>query len=163
MKEFIFQINNNPAGNDIVVANAPTGLVVKNILAIINKTTGKPVHSPIAEVIDAVTYSGTTMTIALNNGHVSIAGDLLIKAYTDEEGGSDEYSQALAEFFGVTELQGYEFMQDTEVTGEIEDIMANLDSDLSQTVEYPEGSGTYMTKAQAITAEAMDIINSQNS
>lgn len=87
MKEFIFQINNNPTGNDIVVANAPTGLVAKNILAIINKTTGKPVHSPIAQVIDAVTYSGTTMTITLDSNAPSIEGNLLIKAYTDEEGG----------------------------------------------------------------------------
>lgn len=88
MKEFIFQISNNPAGNDIVVANAPTGLVVKNILAIINKTTGKPVHSPIAQVIDAVTYSGTTMTITLDSNAPSIEGNLLIKAYTDEDAGS---------------------------------------------------------------------------
>ena len=90
MKEYIFQINNNPAGNDIVVANAPTGLVVKNILAIINKTTGKPVHSPIAEVIDAVTYSGTTMTITLDSNAPSIEGNLLIKVYTDDDGYAKE-------------------------------------------------------------------------
>lgn len=83
MKEYIFQINNNPAGNDIVVTDAPTGLVPKNILAIINKTTGKPVHSPIAEVVAGVTYSGTTMTITLNSDAPSIEGDLLIKAYSD--------------------------------------------------------------------------------
>jgi hypothetical protein len=79
------------------------------------------------------------------------------------EGGSDEYSQALAEFFGVTLLQGYEFMTDTEVTDELEDIMQALDPELEQEVEYPEGSGTYMTKAQAITAEAMQIINPSES
>lgn len=87
MKEYIFQIDNVSAGNNIVVANAPTGLVAKNILAVINKTTGKPVHSPIAQVIDAVTYSGTTMTITLDSNAPSIEGNLLIKAYTDEEGG----------------------------------------------------------------------------
>lgn len=70
----------------------------------------------------------------------------------------DPNSKALAEFFGVTLLQGYEFMQDTEVTDELEDIMQALDPELEQEVEYPEGSGTYMTKAQAITAEAMQII-----
>lgn len=90
MKEYIFQIDNVSAGNDIVVANAPTGLVAKNILAIINKTTGKPVHSPIAEVVDAVTYSGTTMTITLDSNAPSIEGDLLIKTYQDEEGGGGD-------------------------------------------------------------------------
>lgn len=75
----------------------------------------------------------------------------------------DPYSKALAEFFGVTLLQGYEFMTDTEVTDELEDIMQALDPELLQEVEYPEGSGTYMTKAQAITAEAMQIINPSQS
>lgn len=75
----------------------------------------------------------------------------------------DPYSKALAEFFGVTLLQGYEFMTDTEVTDELEDIMQALDPELEQEVEYPEGSGTYMTKAQAITAEAMNIINPSQS
>ena len=75
----------------------------------------------------------------------------------------DPNSKALAEFFGVTLLQGYEFMQDTEVTDELEDIMQALDPELGETVEYPEGSGTYMTKAQAITAEAMEIINPSKS
>ena len=75
----------------------------------------------------------------------------------------DPNSKALAEFFGVTLLQGYEFMTDTEVTDELEDIMQALDPELEQEVEYPEGSGTYMTKAQAITAEAMNIINPSQS
>ena len=75
----------------------------------------------------------------------------------------DPNSKALAEFFGVTLLQGYEFMQDSEVTDELEDIMQALDPELEQEVEYPEGSGTYMTKAQAITAEAMQIINPSQS
>ena len=56
-----------------------------------------------------------------------------------------------------------EFMQDSEVTDELEDIMQALDPELLQEVEYPEGSGTYMTKAQAITAEAMQIINPSQS
>lgn len=75
----------------------------------------------------------------------------------------DQNSKALAEFFGVTLLQGYEFMTDSEVTDELEDIMQALDPELEQEVEYPEGSGTYMTKAQAITAEAMQIINPSQS
>ena len=58
----------------------------------------------------------------------------------------DPNSKALAEFFGVTLLQGYEFMTDTEVTDELEDIMQALDTELT-----PE-------QAASITAEAMQII-----
>jgi hypothetical protein len=65
----------------------------------------------------------------------------------------------ILEYFGIKAISGYEFMTDTEVCGELEEIMQLVDPDLEQEVEYPEGSGTYMTKAQAITAEAMQIIN----
>jgi len=71
----------------------------------------------------------------------------------------DPNSKALAEFFGVTLLQGYEFMQDTEVTDELEDIMQALDPELLQEVEYPEGSGQMITKAQFITIQAMEEVN----
>ena len=63
----------------------------------------------------------------------------------------DPNSKALAEFFGVTLLQGYEFMTDTEVTDELEDIMQALDPEL--TAEH----------AASITAEAMQIINPSQS
>lgn len=72
---------------------------------------------------------------------------------------STDDAKALAEFFGVTLLQGYEFLTDTEVTGELEDIMGSLDNDLNQTVEYPEGSGQMITKAQLITILAMEEVN----
>ena len=58
----------------------------------------------------------------------------------------DPYSKALAEFFGVTLLQGYEFMTDSEVTDELEDIMQALDPELTA------------EQAASITAEAMQII-----
>ena len=58
----------------------------------------------------------------------------------------DPNSKALAEFFGVTLLQGYEFMQDSEVTDELEDIMQALDPELTA------------EQAASITAEAMQII-----
>ena len=58
----------------------------------------------------------------------------------------DPNSKALAEFFGVTLLQGYEFMTDTEVTDELEDIMQALDPELTA------------EQAASITAEAMQII-----
>ena len=63
----------------------------------------------------------------------------------------DPNSKALAEFFGVTVLQGYEFMQDTEVTDELEDIMQALDPELTA------------EQAASITAEAMQIINPSQS
>ena len=63
----------------------------------------------------------------------------------------DPNSKAVAEFFGVTVLQGYEFMTDTEVTDELEDIMQAIDPELT-----PE-------QAASITAEAMNIINPSQS
>ena len=63
----------------------------------------------------------------------------------------DPNSKALAEFFGVTLLQGYEFMQDTEVTDELEDIMQALDPELTA------------AQAASITAQAMQIINPSES
>lgn len=102
MKEYIFQLDNVAAGNDIVVANAPAGLTVKNILAVINKTTGTPVHSPIAQVIDSVTYNGTTMTITLDSNAPSIEGDLLIKCYKDgDDGGGDGLEIATEEEYAA--------------------------------------------------------------
>lgn len=63
----------------------------------------------------------------------------------------DPNSKALAEFFGVTLLQGYEFMTDTEVTDELEDIMQAIDPELTA------------EQAASITAEAMQIINPSQS
>ena len=63
----------------------------------------------------------------------------------------DPYSKALAEFFGVTLLQGYEFMTDSEVTDELEDIMQALDPELTA------------EQAATITAQAMQIINPSQS
>ena len=63
----------------------------------------------------------------------------------------DPNSKAVAEFFGVTLLQGYEFMTDTEVTDELEDIMQALDPELTA------------EQAASITAQAMQIINPSQS
>ena len=60
-------------------------------------------------------------------------------------------SELLAQFFGVTLMQGYEFMTDTEVTDELEDIMQALDPELTA------------EQAASITAEAMEIINPSQS
>ena len=52
----------------------------------------------------------------------------------------------ILEHFGIKTLSGYEFMQDTEVTDELEDIMQALDPELTA------------EQAASITAEAMQII-----
>jgi hypothetical protein len=57
---------------------------------------------------------------------------------------TDPNSLALAQFFGVTLLEGYEFMQDTEVCDELEDIMRVIDPDLTA------------EQAAAITAETLN-------
>lgn len=147
MKEYIFQPTIAQDAGVITIADAPTGLTKKNILAIINKTTKGIVHSPLVDGVATVSYAGTELAIILNAGHESIAGNLLIKAYTDEEAGG--YDEMLAQFFGLPEAlpSGYEFMQDTEVTDELEDIMQALDPELTA------------EQAASITAEAMQIIN----
>jgi hypothetical protein len=57
--------------------------------------------------------------------------------------GEDD-SKALAQFFGVTLLEGYEFMQDTEVCDELEDIMRVIDPNLTA------------EQAAAITAQTLN-------
>jgi hypothetical protein len=62
----------------------------------------------------------------------------------DELDVHDENAKHLAQFFGVTLLEGYEFMQDTEVTDELEDIMRIIDPDLTA------------EQAAAITAQTLN-------
>ena len=57
---------------------------------------------------------------------------------------TDPNSLALAQFFGVTLLEGYEFMQDTEVCDELEDIMQVIDPNLTA------------AQAAAITAQTLN-------
>lgn len=101
MKEYIFQPTIEQDGNAITISDAQTGLTKQNILAIINKSTKGIVHSPLVDGISTVLYSGTTMTIALKKGHESIAGNLLIKAYTDEEGSSGDAAEQVKDFFHI--------------------------------------------------------------
>ena len=235
MKEYIFNIDNNQE-RTIVIPNAPTGLTRQNILAILNESTKKVLHSPFALNVYGLTYGGTNLILTMKVGAPSAVGSLMVKLYTDvdlateasvkdgndtviavskaiqqaigtapsgsqmatvfayiaaiyssivgsvspdiPEGVAERLAMVL-QFFGiyteddkvlvrVPDGQDYqivpaEFMQDTDVTDELEDIMQALDPELEQEVEYPEGSGTYMTKAQAITAEAMQIINPSQS
>jgi hypothetical protein len=57
---------------------------------------------------------------------------------------TDPNSLALAQFFGVTLLEGYEFMTDTEVCDELEDIMQVIDPNLTA------------EQAAAITAQTLN-------
>lgn len=57
---------------------------------------------------------------------------------------TDPNSLALAQFFGVTLLEGYEFMTDTEVCDELEDIMRVIDPELTA------------EQAAAITAQTLN-------
>ena len=87
MKEYIFQPTIAQDAGVITIADAPTGLTKKNILAIINKTTKGIVHSPLVDGVATVNYAGTELAIILNAGHDSIAGNLLIKCYKDGDDG----------------------------------------------------------------------------
>ena len=228
MKEYIFNIDNQQAGT-IVIPNAPTGLTRQNILAILNESTKKVLHSPFALNVYGLTYGGTNLIITMKVDAPSAVGSLMVKLYTDvdlateasvkdgndtviavskaiqqaigtapsgsqmatvfayiaaiynsivgsvspdiPEGVAERLAMVL-QFFGiyteddkvlvrVPDGQDYqivpaEFMQDTEVTDELEDIMQALDPELEQEVEYPEGSGQMITKAQFITIQAME-------
>ena len=90
MKEYIFQPTIAQDAGVITIADAPTGLTKKNILAIINKTTKGIVHSPLVDGVATVSYARTELAIILNAGHESIAGNLLIKCYKDGDDGGGE-------------------------------------------------------------------------
>jgi hypothetical protein len=162
MKEIIYNID-GVAGRVITLTGLTGTFTKNNVLGIINKSQGDVLYTPMDWNLLTFAYSNGTMTLTLAESVAAIvAGDkLFIKLYTDDAAGG--YDEMVAEFFGVTLLQGYEFMTESEVTDELEDIMGSLDTDLTETVEYPAGSGTYMTKAQAITAQAMQIINPSES
>ena len=67
-----------------------------------------------------------------------------ISEQLDELDVHDENAKHLAEFFGVTLLEGYEFMTDTEVCDELEDIMRVIDPNLTA------------EQAAAITAQTLN-------
>ena len=146
MTEYIFQIDNVTAGDTITISNAPTGLAVKNFLAIINKTTGKPVHSPIAECISSVSYSGTTLTLTLSSGHPTIAGNLLIKAYADTAG---SYDQLVASFFNITEATEYTALTPAEAIAIARDCQYNV---MGTDWPIPTWRPTGVTEAQVESA-----------
>ena len=146
MKEIIYNID-GVAGRVITLTGLTGTFTKNNVLGIINKSQGDVLYTTMDWNLLTFAYSNGTMTLTLAESVAAIvAGDkLFIKLYTDDAAGG--YDEMIAEFFGVTVLQGYEFMTDTEVTDELEDIMQALDPELTA------------EQAASITAEAMQIIN----
>lgn len=121
MKEYIFQPTIAQDAGVITIADAPTGLTKKNILAIINKTTKGIVHSPLVNGVATVNYAGNELAIILHDGHESIAGDLLIKAYTDDAAGG--YDEMVAQLFGLPgALPQFTYATDQEVIDIVDDV-----------------------------------------
>lgn len=148
--------------------NYDSGLTKNNILGVLNKTTGKVIYTPLKftrmTMFQSLPLEDGTRNYTLqftNLPPIAVGDQLLIKLYSDAAGGYDEM---VAQFFGLPEAlpEGYQAMTQQEVTDTLEDIMGNIDIELSETVEYPEGSGQYMTRAQAITAQANEIIHTNS-
>ena len=134
MKEYIFQPTIAQDANVITIADAPTGLTKKNILAIINKTTKGIVHSPLVDGVATVSYAGTELAIILNAGNESIAGNLLIKAYTDDAAGG--YDEMIAQFFGLPQaLPQFTYATDQEVIDIVDDVYNDYFPTIGQTSE----------------------------
>lgn len=152
---------------DLTPVVAGIASVLQEFAPLATKTQLNTVAQDILTAISHIDIDTTTLAKeqTLTNGIQSILTALNPKATTADVTAAkqaildalsqiqpeDPNSKALAEFFGVTELQGYEFMTDSEVTDELEDIMQALDPELTA------------EQAASITAEAMDIINTQNS
>ena len=147
MKEYIFQPTIAQDGNAIVIADAPTGLIKKNILAIINKSTKGIIHSPLLDGIANLAYSGTTLTINLNAGHPTIEGDLLIKAYSDDAAGS--YDELIASFFNITEATEYTALTPAEAIAIARDCQYNV---MGTDWPIPTWLPTGVTEAQVESA-----------
>ena len=140
MKEIIYHVVASTPGRVISIA-VDEVLTKDNILGIINKTTGKVLYTPLKYPLLTFGLSAGTLTLTLDSSipSISVGDHLLIKVYT--AGGYDEM---IAEFFGVTLLEGYEFMTDTEVCDELEDIMRIIDPNLTA------------AQAAAITAQTLN-------
>jgi hypothetical protein len=143
MKEIIYNID-GVAGRVITLTGLTGTFTKNNVLGIINKSQGDVLYTPMDWNLLTFAYSNGTMTLTLAESVAAIAaGDkLLIKLYTDDAAGG--YDEMLAQFFGVTLLEGYEFMTDTEVCDELEDIMQVIDPNLTA------------AQAAAITAQTLN-------
>ena len=93
MKEYIFNIDNQQAGT-IVIPGAPTGLTQQNILAILNESTKKVLHSPFAQNVYSMTYGGTNLIITMSEGAPSAVGSLMVKLYTDVDLATEATAEA---------------------------------------------------------------------
>lgn len=163
MKEIIKHIN-GVAGRVVIVKGLTDPTMTRdNVLGILNGTQNEVLYVPMfyGDLL-GVTYSNGTLIIRLattvpiiNNGD-----KLFVKLYSDYSD-SSQAAEDLAQFFGLPSAlpEAYQPMSEQEVTDTMEEIMSLMDTDLGETVEYPEGSGQYMTRAQAITAQVNETIN----
>lgn len=88
MKEYLFPIVQETAGRTIVIDDVPETMTVDNILAIINKTQGKPVIGPLnmGDITDFDFDDGTITITFSNNLPALAAGDkLLVKCFTETD------------------------------------------------------------------------------
>ncbi len=137
MKENIYHATATVARR--VTFAAEQGITKDNVLGVLDKTTGTVIYTPLKYTKLSMSQAanpnpdGTkNYTLYFDNAvfhPVGIGDELLIKLYTDDAAGG--YDEMIAQFFGVTLLEGYEFMTDTEVCDELEDIMQHVDLDLT--------------------------------
>ena len=131
MKEYLFPIVQETAGRTIVIDDVPETMTVDNILAIINKTQGKPVIGPLnmGDITDFDFDDGTiTITFSNNLPALAVGDKLLVKCFTTtESGGEDPNSKAVAEFFGLPQaLPEIEVATEQEVKDINDDVMGAL-------------------------------------
>lgn len=114
MKEYLFPIVQETAGRTIVIDDVPETMTVDNILAIINKTQGKPVIGPLnmGDITDFDFDDGTiTITISNNLPALAVGDKLLVKCFTTTESGGG----------GIT------MMTDAEYQPALDDLATKLD------------------------------------
>ena len=115
----------------IVITGFTETITKNNILGIINETKAKIVFTPMVINNISATFVLGTLTITLAESAPTIAtGDaLFIKIYTDAETISGDYSELLAEFFGITAATQYTALTDAEVIACCRDEQYNVMGD----------------------------------
>ena len=133
MKEYIFNINNQNAST-IVIPNAPTGLTMQNILAILNESTKKVLHSPFAQNVYGMTYGDTNLIITMRNAP-SAVGSLMVKLYTDVDLATENTANATKTAVGIAPVGS----ERTTVFQYLAAILDNIEGQGGE--DIPEGLG----------------------
>ena len=134
MKEYIFNINNQNAST-IVIPNAPTGLTMQNILAILNESTKKVLHSPFAQNVYGMTYGDTNLIITMRVDSPSAVGSLMIKLYTDVDLATENTANATKTAVGVAPVGS----ERTTVFQYLAAILENIEGQSGGDPDIPEG------------------------